>query len=243
MECRAVATILILAGCGPGSVKIDGQDAFGPVRSAVWFEIESDTETRHHFGLLSAPRACAAAQELLPAAAAEEARLVEDLEPIASDIDAQCPVYRDHYARMAEITDPLFADGLNLVSVVLRDPTAEAEGAPPEGSYGAFDPEDEGLYYLGSLTYHRESPYRIRADAFDCGANAEALDAALEASTTTWYLGDGAIEASLKGDDAYRLSLDTAIEEIQGEDAGALRARGRFERCTVTVEGATSVSL
>jgi len=222
---------------------MDGADDFGPVRSAVWFEIDADADIKHSFALLSAKSACSAAQALLPEAAFEEAELALKIEPLAGDIDAQCPIYRNHYNRMAELTDPLFADGMHAVSLVLRDPDKDPKDAPAEGTYTHFTPDIDTSYFLGAVTYYAESPYRIRAESFDCGANAKEIQDQVDNAVSSWFLADGEAEARVLGSGSYRIAVDAALEDADGERVGSMTAQGKFEHCEMELSGHTSISL
>jgi hypothetical protein len=237
MTMRPVSYMMMMlsAACGPGAVHLDGPTPFGPVRSAVWLELGSGDERSHSFAFLSAKSACNEAQDLLPALAEEEADLALKLEPLLGDTDAQCSIYKEHYARMAELTDPLFGDGLHVLSLVLRDPAESSSTPPAEGLYNPFSPDSDAPYFLGSVSLFEESPHQIRADDFDCGSNAEALDARLEEAVTTWYLTDGEADVSPRASEkAYRLTIEATLEQATGDGAGSLTAQGSLRRCEVS---------
>ncbi len=244
LSLRAVA-LLALAGCSAGSVKVDGPEAFGKARSGVWFDFESASGAWHAFALLDSKNACAEAQEMFPATAAAEAALVLKLEPLMSDPASQCTVFEAHYAEMADLTDPLFADGLHVLSLTLRDPEDDSADPPPEGSYRRFDVDagDSKPYFLGALTYYEENPYRIFADVFDCsGSFQDDLDSREASAIQEWIVADGDAEATLGKDASYKIAVDGDLEDLEGKNDGSLTADGKFEHCEVSYEGDTSVT-
>jgi len=239
--------LALLCGCGTGSVKVDDGDAFGKVRSGLWLDMESSTAASHSFVLLDAKGACADAQDMFPATAAAEAELVLKLEPLLDDPASQCTVYEAHYKELADLTDPLFGEGLHVLNLTLRDPVDAAEDAPPDGVYERFDVEKTGdnPYFLGRVTYYDSNPYRIFADYFDCsGAFQEDLDAATEAAVHSWSFADGEAEAELaKSGESYKISVSGGLEDIDGKSGGSASAKGTFDRCPITYEGDTFVTL
>jgi hypothetical protein len=231
-----------MTACGPGTVHLDGPTPFGAVRSAVWMELGSGEERSHSFALLSAKGACKKAQDMSPEIEEEEAALSLKLEPLLGDADAQCPIYKEHYARMAELTDPLFGDGLHVLSMVLQDPAIPSSTAPATGLYSSFEPDSDTPFFLGSVSLIEESPYQIRADAFDCGSNAEALEERLEASTTRWFLTGGEADARARSSEkAYRLTLEASLEDANGDSGGSMRAQGTFQRCEVAASSSVAL--
>ena len=237
----------ILIGCTPGSVRIDDGEPFGKVRSGVWFDMASGSASWHSFALLDTPGACSDAQDLFPAAANAQAALALKLEPLLNEPSSQCTLYEAYYSDLADLTDPLFGGGLHVFALTLRDPTDEAEDAPPDGSYERFtvDAAATKPYYVGRVTYYAENPHRIFSDLFACdGSGQVAIDEQTTAAIDSWQLADGQAEADRVGSEqAYKLSVDAALEDLDGKSGGQMTAKGKFDRCEITYEGDTSVTL
>ncbi len=254
---RAVAPVLVLvlaAGCAKGSVKLEDQDRFGKMRSAVWLEMTQDTGsesyTSHSFLAASRGGVCQTMQEAMPEIADAYEDLVESFNYSSSsysydtggyverDLSELCEAYKDYFERVADALDPMMSKGVNTLSFTLRDPDDDAEDEPPSDDYEAgYDNDDP--YFTGGLAYYDENPYRVVAESVDCNDNDwydEGEDAFDDVDAFTIDDGDLVAEQSSDGE-SYKIDMDGDLEDDDRDNAGDIVFKGKFTKCEVEWDG------
>jgi len=267
-----VLTIVFAAGCTQGSVKLEDQDKFGGVKSAVWFEMTQETNdddyTSHSFVMSNKRGLCKSMQEAMPEAAAAGEDFLEDLGYESSSsssyyltygadtggyytgptggstsyLEDICDAYKTYYERLGVAFDGLYGEGVNNLSLYLRDPDDDSDDEPPSDEYEAGYDEDDP-FFTGSLTYYESNPYQLIGEALDCGDSdwyEEASEAGEDAfdDIEVFYIDDGDLVAEqTSNDEAYKITMDGDLEDDDGDNEGDIEIKGKFKKCEVEFDG------
>jgi len=260
-----VAALWVVGGCAKGSIKLEDQDKFGKVKSAVWFEWtqerEGEDRKTHSFMAASQRGVCPTMQAAIPEVTDAYQDLLDELyggitygdtDPTYSDYSydtggyyggggpgqSLCELYKTYLERVATALDPMMDGGVNLLSFTLRDPDDDADEEPPTDDYEAgYDRSDP--YFTGALSYYEENPYRVAADDMDCSGNSWYNDFYDAFDDIDIYpFDDGDLEAKQLGSgEAYKIKMDGDLEEEDGDDGGDIAFKGTFTKCEVSYQG------
>ena len=82
-------------------------------------------------------------------------------------------------------------------------------------------------------------PYQLFHDHVNCAEpwwQSDATDALLDIYDG-WFAKGGSAEAKQRGENRYRIELESELNDLNNDGAGALSAHGTFERCEVSWSG------
>lgn len=241
-----------LAGGCPGSVKLTKIDDFGTVKSAIWLHLDVDGEDNyesHRFIVSNKAGLC----KTLQTALVELAAIQEDRYQNYDDYDDYCELYDDYYTTAADHFDKFMGPGgkiLNINFVERDDGDREWDVEPDDGTFDAYDYEDDDDDYFFSLwmSYYEENPSRLYADALDDQYHEDSWcfedyddyedlwDDIYDAAESYDDEEDGEITVTHKGKKKIKLQFQAEIEDEDDDSAGDVEGTVTFTYCPVEIE-------
>ncbi|MFT4621646.1 MAG: hypothetical protein ACI8PZ_000298 [Myxococcota bacterium] len=237
--------IAILSACAAdGKIKLEDQEKFGRVKSAVWFEFkqqlpDSGGDQFHQFWMGDRGRLCVEMQEAAPVIAQSWLDTIGSIPTNADELET-CERHKQYWTTLADATAPLYDKGFNQFVFDFKVPGRERREPPEEEVYAAgYDDQDP--FFNGTLTYIDENPYRAVADELDCADYDwyETPNRVLPDVLEEYIVADGDAEITIKNDSVRKVEFkDGELLDVDGDPAGGIEAKGKFTYCEVEFTGA-----
>lgn len=236
-------------GCADGSVDLE-EEPFGRVKSSVWFEFRQDLpegdDPQYHWLFMSTEGgACKTMQDLVqPLADSYD----QHFSIVPYDDEETCTLTRAYYEEAAVLVDDLFGKkGANHLLLEPYDPDGDIDDPPdadpPDGTVYVQDRSDTQHYFFGNVTLASRNPWAAVAEEIRCGADSAELgadiDEAMEETVQTLYLSSGSLTLVERQEGAVLKLFDFAgtVVDDDGDNRGAIEAKGSFEHCPVDWTG------
>ncbi len=236
-------TIVGLCACAPpGKVKLEDQNEFGRVRSAVWFEFKQTLDGKgadqfHQFWLTDRAGLCNDMKDAAPAIALAWKETIGSLATNADEL-TQCTATLAYWDALATFGAPIYEKGLNTLVFDFRVPGRQRDVPPEVETYEVgFDVQDP--FFWGTLTYLQDNPFEDVVKEFDCADYDwyEAPDRVLPDEYEVYPMGGGTADVEDKGDSKKKVTFEGDLVDESGADAGAIEGKGKFSYCEIEYDG------
>lgn len=228
---RGLPFLLLLPACTSGSVTLDQLDPFGAAASAAWIHLDVDGVESHQFVVADVPDVCNRADDAAFDLAAALADREQALEAAGDDDVAVCDAETTFYDAARLATRSLFRRHGSFATFLFDDLEDDPEDPPNEGPYEVGDADDPT--FVGWLTELADNPFEVAGDA---GCADAALEVAYDDTVDRFAMASGRATVTLQRADLMRIDLSGELEDADGDPAGAIDVRARFERCDLDLD-------
>jgi len=244
MRHLSVVVVLSTVACGgSGSVKLDDQDPFGSISSAVWVEFKQDSidgtdQQWHELWLSNRAGLCNDLKEVMVEIGDVHTETLGAVGANASELE-YCEGYKGYWDGLGAATEPLFSNGQHLFRLDAHVPGRPLSAAPEERTY-TLGYNDVDPYFFGDMLYTDVNPYAEVAEEVSCADYDWDLtpDRVLPVAQEIYELAEGTLTIEDKGASKKVAELSSGILlGPDGENAGGVTLQGTFSYCEVVFVG------